>query len=201
MLAIAIALLFNNFFWFPECLLLFWIFLAAGPGTDSPRRERRQSWMWLLFLAFVAANVLDFRALQPESLTRQKGVAYEYGFWLAERNDRGSFSWTGAAAGKYFTAASGRDFALFNGAPRAWLQKKHMTVTLYWRGERFARAVFSENRRQSFHLPPGQAGFLEIRVQPTFNLRDLNLGADPRELGVQFFESAAPLPANSTGGN
>lgn len=192
LLAIAIALLFNNFFWFPECLLLFWIFLAASPVTAPPGRQRRRGWAWILFLAFAAANALDFRALHPESLARQKGVAYEYGFWEAEKNELGSFSWTGAAAGKYFTAAAGRDFAIFSGAPRAWLQKKHAAVALYWRGKRFATAVFSENLMKRFHLPPGQEGFLEIRVRPTFNLRALNLGADPRDLGVQFFTWPTP---------
>ncbi len=191
-LAIAIALLFNNFFWFPECLLLFWIFLAASPGTDPPGPQRRRGWPWILLLAFAAANALDFRALHPESLTRQKGVAYEYGFWQAEKNERGSFAWTRAAAGKYFAAAAGRDFAIFSGAPRAWLLKKHVAVTLYWRGKKFAAEVFSENRLKQFHLPPRQAGFLEIRVHPTFNLRDLNLGADPRDLGVQFFAWPPP---------
>ena len=193
-LAIAMALLFNNFFWFPECLLLFWIFLAANNEVGVPGRECRRTWIWVLLLAFVAASALDFRALHPENLTRQKNVAYSYGFWPGEKNEHGAFSWTLAAAGKYFTASAGRDFAIFCGAPHAWLQKENMAVELFWRGKLFARMAFPENQLKKFHLPQGQEGFLEIRVHPTFSIKALNLGADPRELGVQFLESATLQP-------
>ena len=69
-----------------------------------------------------------------------------------------------------------------------------MTVDLFWRGKLFRRVVFFENRLEKFQLVRGQEGFLEIRVHPTFNIKAMNLGADPRELGVQFMELAKPLP-------
>ena len=49
-------------------------------------------------------------------------------------------------------------------------------------------------RPENISLPllRGQEGFLEIRVQPTFNIKTMNLGADPREFGVQFMELAKP---------
>lgn len=192
--AIAFVLFFNNFFWFPECLLLFWVFLAGCECRGAPDRELKPALLWAVVAVFVAFHVLDFRALHPETLTRQKSVAYDYGFWPGEKNERGAFSWTGRTAGKYFSADATRDFALFCGAPQTWLQKRKMTVDLFWRGKLFRRVVFFENRLEKFQLARGQEGFLEIRVHPTFNIKAMNLGADPRELGVQFMELAKPLP-------
>ena len=192
-LAMAMALLFNNFFWFPECLLLFWIFLAGSDCPVIPHKVMNPALLWAVVAVFVAFNVVDFSALHPESLTRQKGVVYDYGFWSGEKNERGTFSWTRRAAGKYFTAAGARDFALFCEAPQGWLQKEKMAVELFWRGKLLQRVDFFDNQLKKFHLPRGQEGFLEIRVHPTFNIKAMNLGADPRELGVQFMELAKPL--------
>jgi hypothetical protein len=192
--AIALALFFNNFFWFPECLLLFWIFLSGSDRRDAPGRRLKPAWLWAVVAAFAVFQVFDFRALHPESLTRQKGVAYDYGFWPGEKNGRGPFSWTRGAAGKYFAADSTRDFSIFCGAPQGWLQKEKMAVDLFWRGKLLQRVVFFDTQLKKFQLPRGQEGFLEIRVHPTFNLKAMNLGADPRELGVQFIEAAKPLP-------
>ena len=191
--AIAFALFFNNFFWFPECLLLFWIFLAGSDCRGAPETGLKPALLWAIVAVFVAFNMLDFRSLHPETLTRQKDVAYDYGFWPNEKNERGTFSWTLGAAGKYFTADAARDFTLFCEAPPGWLQKENMAVALFWRGELFQRVVFFKNQRKKFQLPRGQEGFLEIRVHPTFNIKAMNLGADARDLGVQFMELAKPL--------
>jgi len=69
-----------------------------------------------------------------------------------------------------------------------------MAVALFWRGRKFQRVVFIENQLKKFMLLPGQDGFLEIRVHPTFNSKAMNLGADTRELGVQFMELKKPQP-------
>jgi O-antigen ligase len=192
--AIALALFFNFFFWLPECLLLFWIFLAASDWRGMPDKRTNPFWLWAVAAVFIAFQVMDFQALHPENLTRQKGVAYDYGFWPGEKNKQGPFAWTRGAAGKYFTADHARDFAIFCGAPYGRLKKENMTVKLFWRGKLLQRVVFFDNQLKKFRLPRGQEGFLEIRVHPTFNLKAMNLGADPRELGVQFFEATEPLP-------
>jgi hypothetical protein len=193
-MAIGFALLFNNFFWFPACLLLFWIFLAGSEHWVASGLDRWRAWMWIVVLAFIAANVLDFRALHPETLTRQKKVVYDYGFWPTEKNGHKTFSWTRRAAGKYITAVAARSFAIFCEMPPGCLQKENMTVALFWRGKLFQRMLFNKNQLKKFQLPPGQEGFLEIRVHPTFNIREMGLGADSRELGVQFMELEKPLP-------
>jgi len=192
--AIAIAIFFNNFFWFPECLLLFWTFLAGSDFRRTAGRKPSPAWPWMVVAVFAAFHALEFRALHPQTLTGQKGIAYDYGFWPPEKNDRGVFSWTGAAAGKYFPAANEGDFALSCAAPHGWLQKEKMNVTLFWRGKLFQRVVFTEDRFMRFQLPRRQEGFLEIRVHPTFNVKAIRLGADPRQLGVQFMEMKKPLP-------
>ena len=79
--AIAFALFFNNFFWFPECLLLFWIFLAGSDRRSVPERRWWSGMQWVLVIGFVAFNVADFPALHPKTLIREKNGAYEYGFW------------------------------------------------------------------------------------------------------------------------
>ncbi len=37
----AFALIFNNFFWFPEVLLLFWIVVSQGEWGQVARLEKR----------------------------------------------------------------------------------------------------------------------------------------------------------------
>jgi len=192
--AIAVALFFNNFFWFPECLLLFWIFLAAGDFSDAPGREMKPALLGAVIAIFGLFQLLAFQPLHPLKWSQQFGIAYDYGFWPLEQNERGMFCWTRGAAGKYVTAGSARDIAIFCEAPPAWLQKRKMTADLFWRGELLQRAVFTENGLKKIRLPDVQDGFLEIRVHPTFNIKALKLGADGRELGVQFLESGKILP-------
>jgi hypothetical protein len=192
--AIAFALLFNNFFWFPECLLLFWIFLAGGDAAAGPERKLKPVFWCTAVLVFSVFHWLDFHALQPLTWNREKRVAYEYGFWLPEKNERGRFSWTRGAAGIYVSPDVARDFAIVCEAPQGWLQKEPMVVTFFWRGRFWQQVVFSKNHRKEFRLPPGPGGFLEIRVHPTFNLQALKLGVDARELGVQFSMPAPALP-------
>ena len=192
--AIAFALFFNNFFWFPECLLLFWIFLAGSDRRGAPERRWWSGMQWVLVIGFIAFNVADFPALHPKTLIREKSGVYDYGFWPPEKNERGTFSWTGRAAGKYIAVNDVRNFVFFCEAPQSWLQKEGMAVELFWRGKLFQKAVFIENQFKKFQLPRGEEGFLDIRVYPTFNIKALDLGTDARDLGVQFMAGEKPLP-------
>lgn len=193
MASIAFALLFNNFFWFPECLLLFWIFLAGEEYQDAPVKKLKPIVPWAVMAFYFLFQVLDFQPLHPVRLTNQYGVAYDYGFWPPEKNERGDFSWTRGAAGKYFTSADVREISIFCEAPHEWLQKEKMTVDLFWRGEFLQQVVFVANELKKIQLPLGQEGFLDIRVHPTFNIHTLHLGDDDRELGVQLLETGTVL--------
>jgi len=196
MAVLAFALLFNNFFWFPECFLLFWIFLAKSDFSDEPGPALRPVLFWAVLAVFVVFQLLDFGALHPQRLNQRKKVAYDYGFWLPETNQRSMFSWTRGAAGKYiFAGREDKVFEIVCAAPSGWLRRQVMIVDLYWQGEKiWPQTVFSENGAKRFILPQGQAGFLEIRVHPTFNIKELGLGADGRELGVQFLEIGKSRP-------
>jgi hypothetical protein len=132
--------------------------------------------------------------LHPVKLTGQNNIAYDYGFWPPEQNQRGKFSWTRGAAGKYFTAAAAHEADIFCEAPYGWLQKEKITADFFWRGKFLQRLVFIKNGLKMISLPFAQEGFLEIRVHPTFNIKTLNLGADERELGVQFLARGKLLP-------
>ncbi len=188
--AIAFALLFNNFFWFPECLLLFWVFLAKADFSDEAGPSLRPVLFWAVLAVFFFFQLLHFGSLHPLNPIGEKKVSYDYGFWSPETNPRGTFSWSRGAAGKYIHAGrEAKIMEIYCEAPAAWLRRHKMTVDLYWQGDRLRRqAVFSENGAMTFQLPQGQEGFLEIRVSPTFNIKELGLGADERDLGVQFFE-------------
>ena len=75
--AMALALLLNHFFWFPECLLLFWIVVARGEWADGPAAGKRWAWAAALILAvFIAANLADFRSLHPATWALEKGKPY-----------------------------------------------------------------------------------------------------------------------------
>lgn len=75
--AMALALLLNHFFWFPECLLLFWIVLARAEWADKPAAGKRWAWAAALILAaFIAANLADFRSLHPATWALEKARPY-----------------------------------------------------------------------------------------------------------------------------
>jgi O-antigen ligase len=81
MLAVmAFALLFNNFFWFPEVLLLFWIFVARTDWPASPALKKTGIWPAAVILCFAALNIIDFQALHPRNWARETSTPYDYGF-------------------------------------------------------------------------------------------------------------------------
>lgn len=199
--AMAAVLFLNNFFWFPEALLLFWCFvaLAAPAGDDGAERHppgRRASVPGVLALAtvalFVAANVAGFRALHPACWAGEKKVPYEYGFSYPESVSGSQFRWTGAAAGMYVRLDRDAAVRLHCGAPLAALPGRKQEVDVYWRGRHVERVVFRRNGERRLRLA-GKAsgeGFLEFRVRPAFNLAKLGLGRETRTLGIQVGDRA-----------
>lgn len=191
----AAALLFNNFFWFPEALILFWCLVAAGAGPAPPGRRRLQVPGAIAVIIFLAANIADFWRLHPSSWAVEKGVAYDYGLSYPE-NDRGRpFRWTTAAAGALIRFDDAAAVSLFCGAPLRDLPAGKQEVDVYWRGCLVQTMVFSRNESRRLALGGGRGrGFLEFRVRPAFNLRRMGVGADPRVLGVQLNGPAGRPP-------
>jgi O-antigen ligase len=189
--AMAVALLFNNFFWFPEVLLLFWVFVARMEWVESPSSRKAFAWGAVLAMAFSTMNILEFRPLHPETWARETATAYDYGFSYLEKGSGRPFRWTGAAAGLYvYLDKDGRsgEYGVQCGAPLPALKDGMQTVDIYWRGKPFRRVEFRENREQRFHVEDRghREGFLEFRVRPAFNLKEMGLGEEPRDLGVQM---------------
>ncbi len=186
----AFALLFNNFFWFPEVLLLFWIFVARADWPAAPALKKTGIWPAAVILCFVALNIIDFQALHPRNWARETSTPYDYGFSYPEKENGRVFRWSGARAGVYIhLGADGRsrDLSLFCGAPLAHLPGQRQTVDIYWRGKLHDRLVFRENGIFLLTIADRDhgEGFLEFRVRPVFNLKRMGLGGESRDLGVQ----------------
>ncbi len=196
--AILLALFFNFFFWFPEALLLFWI-VSSFTGDEESRLAPGKP-LKMIYLAglsaviFIFFNILHFDSLHPKTWANEKGKAYCYGFWYEEKNPRGEeYRWTKEKAGIYIYLDEKGDSSLFKlycGAPLHRIKDKQQQVRIYWRGRLYKREIFGNNREFLFKIekgPPAGEGFLEFRVQPGFNLREMNISEESRNLGIKFF--------------
>ncbi len=191
MLAVmAVALFFNNFFWFPEVLLLFWVVVSHGEWQPGTVRKSGAAWAAALVLLFAVANGLAFQPLHPRTWARETSTPYDYGFSYPEREGSRSFRWSGARSGMYVFPERNRQEAgilLTCGAPLSLLPGKQQAVDVYWRGKLLRRVVFRKNTSMPIMIEGQEhaGGFLELRVHPTFNLSRLGLGRETRDLGVQ----------------
>ncbi len=188
--AMAVALLFNNFFWFPETLLLFWIFVAREDAAPAPPSGKAWVWGGVVALAFIAMNVVAFRPLHPTTWARETATPFDYGFSYPENGNGRSFRWSGKKAGlciRLDRQGGGAEFELTCGAPLSRLPGQKQAVDVFWRGKLLRRVVFTGNTTHRFRVEGSahREGFLEFRVRPAFNLKRMGLGAESRDLGVQ----------------
>jgi hypothetical protein len=189
--ALALALLFNNFFWFPEALLLFWIFVSRLDVPPAAPRRLRLGLGLTLILIFIGSNVADFQILHPQAMARKVAVPYDYGLYYQERVKERQFRWTKEKAGIYiYLDRNGRsnDYRLFCGAPLFALKNRRQTVDIYWRGKFLKQVLFLQNNEVPLIIEDkiNHDGFLEFRVHPAFNLKQMGLGDEARVLGVQL---------------
>lgn len=197
------ALLFNNFFWFPENIILFWL-VAAVTYTQESRENGRflfsklsknqKTYLLLAGIAvFILFNILSYNRLHPVSWAQETRIRYDYGFWYPETDSSGrEYRWTRDRAGLYINLdeqGMSPEIKMFCGAPLEHLPGKQQKVEIYWRGKLYEEIVFNENKYQSMRIKsrPGSGGFLEIRVTPSFNLKKMNLAPETRTLGLQFY--------------
>jgi len=190
--AIAFALLFNNFFWFPEALLLFWLFVAQAEPTAAADRQQWGGIRLALILFFMVFNVVDFQALHPKTLAQKASTPYGYGLYYKESGNGRQFNWTREKAGIYICLdrfGRSNKYTLVCGAPLSRLPDKKQTVDIYWRGRFLKSAVFRDNSQYPLQIADHDhcEGFLEFRVRPGFNLKKLGLGGETRTLGIQVF--------------
>ncbi len=190
-------MLVNNFLWLPEAMILFWIVAALRKRSeeeDPPPASRKylgEAAGILLLISFVIFNILHFQTLHPLNLTSIKGTTYHYGLWYSERDNRGLFNWTKKSSGIYLTRKAARDFVISCQAPLHHLSPaKSQEVGMFWQGKLVEKIVFTATGDKKFKLKDNGDGFLEFRVWPTFNLKEMGLGVEGRTLGVQLFRPA-----------
>jgi hypothetical protein len=197
--AVLLALLLNNFFWFPEAFLLFWILAALmeSPKEKIPEKSflsriNKKAALIASVCIIIIYNIVSFHALHPCTWAQSAGYQYDYGFWYPEKNQQGDeFRWTTGSAGIYFTLdkdGQSREIKLFCGAPLTHLKDKQQKVEIYWQGKLYREIVFTGNNEVSFKINsrPLEGGFLEFKVIPAFNMEKLGLSPETRDLGVQF---------------
>ena len=95
--AMLVALFFNQFFWFPEIAILFWILSAFGGRQAEHPPPSRKTLMRIsvaLMLMCIVGNVLRFHSLHPLTWAEEKKTGYDYGFWYGEASRQGTFRWT-----------------------------------------------------------------------------------------------------------
>lgn len=188
--AMLVSLNFNVYLWFPECLLLFWLVVSTLPDSNNqvcmPFFKRR--WVQLALIAlFSFFQVYHFSSLHPANLCQSKGAGYSYGLWYGEESGGVPFHWSKAASGVYFHEGEKQTLRIVSAAPISILYGKKQVVDLYWRGKHARRWIFYKPGEREFSIPSGRKGFLEIRVNPVFNPKNMGLNEDDRYLGVQVF--------------
>jgi O-Antigen ligase len=197
---ILFSLLFNNFFWFPEAFLLFWVLAAlndnpkTSPTVISATHKKKGIITLMVLVMVLVFSIIRFNALHPQTWAQETQIRYDYGFWYQEQDDKGEpFYWTESEAGLYLSLGKkgeSRRFNIFCGAPLAQLRGKEQRVQIYWKGKLINEVLFKENRLESFTVKskPGDKGFLEIKVIPTFNEQKLGLSEEARDLGVRLYQ-------------
>jgi len=197
LLCILLIFVFNNYLWMPECFLAFWLVLSLGEEKKIKLEKRyriNRSWVLIfLVLIFIIFNVLNFNELHPKTWAKETNTRYNYGFWYAEKNQKGeTYRWTKAESGIYiyFKERESGIFKIFCGAPLSQLPGEEQIVKIFWRGKLYQEIVFKENRKVSFTIKDKShsEGFLELRVDPVFNLKEMKLSTESRDLGVQFYD-------------
>lgn len=197
---ILFSLLFNNFFWFPEAFLLFWI-LAALYDTDKKEtvkkaffsRKNKKIVIGVSILIVVVFNIFTFFSLHPKTWAAETRIRYDYGFWYPEKDGAGKkFRWTKEWAGIYLYLdknGESSEIKLVCGAPLPHLKEKKQGVEIYWKGKLYKEITFTENKEIHFKIKSQslEEGFLEVKVLPSFNLKKMGLGSESRDLGIQFF--------------
>jgi hypothetical protein len=197
--AVLLALLLNNFFWFPEAFLLFWILAALmeSPKEKIPEKSflpriNKKAALIASVCVIILYNIVSFHSLHPCTWAQSTGYQYDYGFWYPEKNQQGDeFRWTTGSTGIYLTLdknGQSREIKLFCGAPLNYLKDKQQKVEIYWQGKLYREIVFTGNNKVSFKIDsrPLEGGFLELKVIPAFNMEKLGLSPETRDLGVQF---------------
>jgi len=176
--------------WLPELALLFW-FTAWLLDPESPRNPPAKGKILLaaviLALLFGLGSVWEFKRLHPLNWCRDKQAPYTYGLWNPDTAADGEvFSWTHHAAGVYLDPGSRRDIRVIAEAPFRKFPGGIQKIKVFWRGKNIRNYRTDTRREWWLKMHSSRGGFLEFRIDPPFNLRDMGLGPEGRTLGVQL---------------
>jgi len=188
--AMAVAIAFNVYLWFPETVLLFWLVFAAATESETIPTRTVAGKRWLvvaILLIFTGFQVIHFTSLHPQNLCAQKGVPYSYGFWYREQAGNESFHWSRGRSGVYIEKGGVQSLRFVCAAPLASIPGHQQILDLYWRGRHARRLIFNEPGSCEFSIPAKTPGFLEIRIEPVFAPKEMGLNDDARRLGLQVF--------------
>lgn len=188
-----LVMLVGNSLWLPEVLILFWIILISVNGTSKQKQPVPKGIKvlpFVLLLIFVLSNIFTFSSLHPSKLMKEKGLSFDFGFWT-ESADAG-FIWTKDRSGVLLEMDDHGEYGplkFFSGAPLDKLSGKFQLLRLLKNNRVIAVNKFTSNSEKIFYIKgePGEKFFLGIEVDPVFNLKKMGLGAESRDLGVQFF--------------
>jgi len=195
---ILFSLLFNNFFWFPEAFLLFWVLAALydQDGLKEPFHKNKKAFLKVglsFTILLILVQTVNFVGLHPAHWAQQTGFRYDYGFWYTESDKSGgTFTWSTDRAGIHLELdkkGKSRQFRIACGAPLDRLPGGRQKVRLYWKGKLYKELIFNQNKEETVTITshPGDQGFMELEVQPTFNLKKLHLSEEARDLGIRLY--------------
>ena len=81
-------LVFNDYLWFPEIFLVFWLFASLGEKSEEKPLilSKRSKILYIgCILVFIVFNFLNFSKLHPKNWARANSTAYNYGFSYPEK--------------------------------------------------------------------------------------------------------------------
>ncbi len=194
LLCVFFILLFGNYFWAPEALFAFWLFVSINNKEikDEYIKKKFLIIFTLLLLIFTVSEIINFSSLHPKNWVKETNYRYDYGFWYPEKNSKQeTYRWTKEKSGIYIYLKNKTSpkFKIFCGAPLHHITNKKQIVKVYWRGNLYKEFSFSKNKEIFFQIEDQEhsEGFLELVIDPVFNLKKMNLSQEARNLGVQFY--------------
>jgi len=199
LLVILIVMFVGNSLWLPEIFILFWIIVGALQGDEKrsfKSVKNMKPYVLGVLIVFVFSNIFSFNSLHPSKLMSIRKLSYDYGFWT--KSIGSEFIWTKGSAGVLIKSncdGSLKPLKFFCGAPLDKLPQKSQKLDVFMNGELVGTKIFQFNEEYILRLNgiPEKNYFIEMKINPVFNLKRMLLGEESRNLGIQFFPEADGL--------
>lgn len=188
-LAVFVVLGLNNFFWFAELTILFWVLITISEKKQDKAVDYLPvDWKKIILLTagVFFVNLFSYKALNVKNWFAQKAIQadFHFGLWYNEVDNRGVFFWTRDRSG-IFLPSEVRRLKIAATAPQNWLKHHQQKVRLLLNGREWQRLTFSQPTEVELELPEGQK-FLSVEVDPPFIPARISRSNDRRLLGVRL---------------